>query len=67
MTVYFSVSAVNYAGEGTKSGDLSVSLPRVPQVQPSLSLVAKTMTKLDFTWNLITNDIDKGLLSITGY
>jgi len=66
-TVYFSVSAVNVYGEGTKSVDLAVSMPRVPQVQPSMSLVAKTMTKLDFTWNLITNDIDKGLLSISGY
>lgn len=42
-------------------------MPRVPQVQPTLVLVAKTMTKLDFSWNLITDDIDKGLLSISGY
>jgi len=42
-------------------------MPRVPQVQPTLTLVAKTMTKLDFSWNGITNDIDKGLLSISGY
>ena len=67
QTVYFSVSAVNQYGEGLKSGDLAVDMPRIPQVQPTLTLVAKTMTKLDFSWNGITNDIDKGLLSISGY
>ena len=66
-TVYFSVSAVNGGGEGAKSVDLAVLMPRVPQVQPTLTLVSKTMTKLDITWNLITNDDDKGRLSISGY